>query len=119
MPPSEKTTRQARSTPDGRAQSGIAGERPDACPSGGPSGTASERALFSFSHAGTAADGDGARHEPRKHDTHEISQPRLLSACACLQHSFTHPLPSLLGYRRHGQVASRNRKKPSTGRSFI
>jgi hypothetical protein len=118
MPPQEKTTRQARSSPDGRAQAGIAGERPDGSPSSGPTGPASQRALFGFTHAGTAADGDDARHEPHKHDTYEMSQLGLLSACSCLWRSFTHTLSSPVGYRRHGQVASKNRKKPSTGRSF-
>jgi hypothetical protein len=83
MPAKEKTTRQARSTPDGRAQAGIAGERPDACPSGRPSNSTSQSALFGFTQAGTAADHHEARHEPHQHDTHEMSQLGLLSACSC------------------------------------
>jgi hypothetical protein len=43
MPPQEEATRQACSTADGRAQSGIAGERADNCPTGGSSGPARER----------------------------------------------------------------------------
>jgi hypothetical protein len=118
MPAKEKTTCQARSTADGRAQAGIAGECPNGCPGSSATGPARESALLRFTHAGTAADGDDARYEPRKHDTHEMSQLGLLSACSTLQRSFTHTLSSAVGYRRHGQVVSKNRKKPSTGRSF-
>jgi hypothetical protein len=53
MLPNEETTRQARSAPDGHAQSGIAGDRTDECPTSGPGGPASERTLFGFTHAGT------------------------------------------------------------------
>ena len=64
MPPEEEPTRQACSTSNGRAQSGIAGERPDACSGGGPSGAAGESALLGITQAGTAADGNRARDKP-------------------------------------------------------
>src|SRR5262245_11553982 len=98
MPPQEKTTRQARSTADGRAHAGIAGERPAGCPSGSATGTARESALLGFTHAGTATDNDDAGHEPHKHDTYEMSQLGLLSACSWLKRSRTHTLSSAVGY---------------------
>ncbi len=64
MPPEEEPTRQACSTSNGRAQSGIAGERPDDCPTGGPSGPTRESALLGFTQAGTAADGNRACYKP-------------------------------------------------------
>jgi hypothetical protein len=65
MPPQEKTTCQACSTPNSCAQSGIASERANDSPTGGSSGPARERTLLGFAHAGTAADGDDASHDPR------------------------------------------------------
>jgi hypothetical protein len=65
MSPQEETTRQARSTSNGCAQSRIAGERADHRPTGGSSGSARKSALLGFTHAGTTADHNRARHKPR------------------------------------------------------
>ena len=116
MLPVKVATRETCPSANGGAHACIAGDRPNQRSASCPRCPAGEGTLLGFAHAGAAAEGDDEHYGSCKHHTHQLSHRDPLSVGFYMHLMNTRALHA--GYRRQGQVSPKNRKKPSTGRSF-